>query len=77
MFCAGADDTSRQKYNPDYTDGQVVQDYLPERLEGRTFLGPNDLGDKIDPEVAELDEQTKFAEELDHGEELLLNPDGD
>ncbi|SMQ52562.1 unnamed protein product [Zymoseptoria tritici ST99CH_3D7] len=65
------------KYNPDYADGRVVQDYLPEKLEGRSFLASKDLGDKIDPEVTELDEQSRFAEEFERGEELLLNPDGD
>ncbi|KJX97611.1 aaa family atpase like protein [Zymoseptoria brevis] len=65
------------KYNPDYADGRVVQDYLPEKLKGRSFLASKDLGDKIDPEVTELDEQSRFAEEFERGEELLLNPDGD
>jgi putative ATPase len=26
------------KYNPDYVDGRVKQDYLPQQLVGRTFL---------------------------------------
>ena len=38
------------KYNPDYKDGEVVQDYLPEGLRGRRFLGDLDLGEKIDPD---------------------------
>jgi putative ATPase len=62
------------KYNPDYIDGKVVQSYLPDRLEGRVFLGKADLGDKPDPEVAELDDRLRSADE---GDEVLLNPDGD
>lgn len=37
------------KYNPNYKDGKVKQDYLPEQLEGRTFLEDRDLGTEIDP----------------------------
>jgi putative ATPase len=37
------------KYNPDFADGNVAQDYLPEGLKERTFLGDMDLGEKIDP----------------------------
>ncbi|KAK4616233.1 ATPase WRNIP1 [Fulvia fulva] len=65
------------KYNPDFKDGRVVQDYLPDKLEGRVFLKSEDLGKTIDPDVAELDEELRYAEELERGEELLLNPDGD
>lgn len=66
------------KYNPDFVDGRVVQDYLPEKLEGRKFLGSTDLGDEVDPEIAELDEQLKVAKQLDGAQEdLLLGPDGD
>ncbi|WPH01568.1 DNA-dependent ATPase MGS1 [Acrodontium crateriforme] len=64
------------KYNPDYVDGRVVQDYLPEKLEGRKFLGAKDLGDQIDPEIAEFDEQSRLVEEAGD-EEILLGPDGD
>lgn len=38
------------KYNPDYEDGEVQQDYLPEELLGRTFLENHDLGWKRDPD---------------------------
>lgn len=59
------------KYNPDFVGGRVVQEYLPERMEGRKFLGGRDLGEKVDPEVEERDLQLKLAEELegdrDHG----------
>ena len=37
------------KYNPNYKDGRVVQDYLPEQLIGRKFLEDRDLGTEIDP----------------------------
>lgn len=39
------------KYNPNYKDGQVVQEYLPESLQERKFLEDNDLGDLVDPEL--------------------------
>lgn len=66
------------KYNPDYIDGRVVQEYLPEKLAGRKFLGSTDLGDEVDPEVAERDEQDRLAaEEGEKDGEVLLGPDGD
>lgn len=66
------------KYNPDFTDGRVVQDYLPDKLEGRRFLGEKDLGDNVDSEVAELDEQIRVAAESELPEgDVYLNPDGD
>lgn len=66
------------KYNPDYVDGRVVQDYLPEKLEGRKFLGTLDLGEKVDPEIEEQDEQIRLAGQFDSLEgEVLLGPDGD
>jgi len=66
------------KYNPDYVDGRIIQDYLPEKLEGRTFLGSSNLGDKVDADIAELDEQLRTARSHDaDGDEVLLNPDGD
>ena len=39
------------KYNPDYRDGHVRQEYLPEKLKGRRFLEENDLGDKVDEDL--------------------------
>jgi len=36
------------KYNPNYVDGRVAQDYLPETLHGRRFLEDRDLGTAID-----------------------------
>jgi len=37
------------KYNPNYKEGRVVQEYLPEQLQGRKFLEDRDLGTEIDP----------------------------
>ncbi|KAJ5632512.1 hypothetical protein N7490_008851 [Penicillium lividum] len=37
------------KYNPNYVDGKVEQDYLPEVILGRTFLEDLDLGTQRDP----------------------------
>lgn len=37
------------KYNPNYREGKVVQEYLPEDLKGRKFLEERDLGTEIDP----------------------------
>jgi len=37
------------KYNPNYKDGKVVQEYLPDELKGRRFLEDRDLGTEIDP----------------------------
>lgn len=39
------------KYNPNYLDGEVQQDYLPEKLIGRTFLEDLDLGTRRDPDL--------------------------
>jgi putative ATPase len=39
------------KYNPDYLDGKVKQDYLPPRVLGSKFLPDLDLGSKIDPDL--------------------------
>jgi putative ATPase len=44
------------KYNPDYLDGKVKQEYLPEALRGRSFLEDTDLGSKVDPDLIEDDE---------------------
>jgi putative ATPase len=38
-------------HNPNYADGQVKQDYLPEKLIARTFLEDRDLGEEIDPDL--------------------------
>jgi putative ATPase len=39
------------KYNPNYVDGKVRQDYLPEQLLGRTFLEDLDLGTQRDRDL--------------------------
>jgi putative ATPase len=39
------------KYNPNYKEGKVVQEYLPDQLQGRRFLEDRDLGTEIDPGV--------------------------
>jgi putative ATPase len=39
------------KYNPSYADGRVAQEYLPEKIRGRTFLEDWNLGTRIDPDV--------------------------
>ncbi|KAI9843064.1 MAG: hypothetical protein M1838_002881 [Thelocarpon superellum] len=39
------------KYNPNYKDGQVVQEYLPTALKGRHFLEDRDLGEAIDDDL--------------------------
>ncbi|KAB8074109.1 DNA polymerase III, clamp loader complex, gamma/delta/delta subunit [Aspergillus leporis] len=39
------------KYNPNYLNGEVAQEYLPERLRGRKFLEDLDLGHQIDPDL--------------------------
>ncbi|KAI9933035.1 hypothetical protein MW887_009289 [Aspergillus wentii] len=39
------------KYNPNYVDGQVSQEYLPDKLQGRKFLEDLDLGEKVDPDL--------------------------
>ena len=39
------------KYNPNYRDGKVRQDYLPQELLGRRFLEDRDLGTEVDPEL--------------------------
>lgn len=41
------------KYNPDYLDGKVVQEYLPEKMRGRTFLEDADLGSKVDADLGD------------------------
>lgn len=37
------------KYNPNYKEGRVVQEYMPDQLQGRTFLEDRDLGTEMDP----------------------------
>lgn len=44
------------KYNPDYLDGKVKQEYLPEGLRGRMFLEDIDLGTMVDKDLEADDE---------------------
>ncbi|KAJ9149243.1 p-loop containing nucleoside triphosphate hydrolase protein [Pleurostoma richardsiae] len=39
------------KYNPNYRDGRVRQEYLPPELRGRKFLEDRDLGTEVDPDL--------------------------
>ncbi|KAK9450303.1 uncharacterized protein V1518DRAFT_449220 [Limtongia smithiae] len=39
------------KYNPDYKDGRVAQEYFPKGLEHTCFLGTEHLGNNIDPDL--------------------------
>ncbi|KAI9759996.1 MAG: hypothetical protein M4579_001933 [Chaenotheca gracillima] len=38
------------KYNPNYVDGIVSQEYLPREIRGRVFLEDRDLGTDVDPD---------------------------
>ncbi|KAF2273318.1 P-loop containing nucleoside triphosphate hydrolase protein [Westerdykella ornata] len=42
------------KYNPDYVDGKVNQEYLPEKLRGRIFLEDSDFGSKVDEDLEDV-----------------------
>jgi len=53
---------AQYKYNPDYVDGRVRQEYLPEGIRARVFLEERDLGDKVDEE---LDEGTDAEGEVE------------
>ena len=64
------------KYPPDYVEGRVVQEYLPEKLTDRIFLGEEALGSNVDPEVAG-NAAAGLEGEARGEEEVLLNPDGD
>lgn len=46
------------KYNPNYVNGKVKQEYLPDQLKGRTFLEDRDLGIEVDPDLVEEEKQT-------------------
>ncbi|KAF9878135.1 hypothetical protein CkaCkLH20_04173 [Colletotrichum karsti] len=39
------------KYPPNYREGRVRQEYLPEELLGRRFLEERDLGTEVDPDL--------------------------
>lgn len=42
------------KYNPDYVDGRVSQEYLPEKLRGSHFLEDSDFGSKVDEDSEDV-----------------------
>jgi len=50
------------KYNPDYVDGRVRQEYLPERLRGRRFLEDRDLGTRTDSDLEDDGEEHSTTE---------------
>ena len=55
------------KYNPEYLNGRVKQEYLPEQLRGRSFLDDSDFGNKRDPELeaeSTADEDEEDDDEL-------------
>ncbi|KFZ13627.1 hypothetical protein V502_06508 [Pseudogymnoascus sp. VKM F-4520 (FW-2644)] len=39
------------KYNPNYKDGRVKQEYMPDALRNRVFMEENDLGTEVDPDL--------------------------
>jgi putative ATPase len=47
------------KYNPDFKNGRVNQEYFPEKLQGKVFLPEDHLGDKVDPDLPPEKEQEK------------------
>jgi putative ATPase len=63
------------KYNPDYVDGRVRQEYLPEQLKGRRFLGDMDLGDRVDEELQQQQEEEEMLK-LNEGGTIEVNGDG-
>lgn len=81
------------KYNPNYVHGLVAQDYLPEKLKGRIFLGDNHLGTEVDPDLEGCDEDDategkeipndpqneaeSLIRYLGAAEDIFLDPDGE
>jgi putative ATPase len=53
------------KYNPDYKDGRVNQEYFPDKLQGKVFLPTDHLGDKVDPDLPpeQVQEQSPVADD--------------
>lgn len=50
------------KYNPNYVDGRVKQEYLPEQIKGSRFLEDIDLGTKVDTELDEEELEDAFSD---------------
>jgi putative ATPase len=55
------------KYNPDYKNGRVNQEYFPDKLQGKVFLPADHLGDKVDPDLPpeKLQEQNSVADDAE------------
>ncbi|KAF2432112.1 P-loop containing nucleoside triphosphate hydrolase protein [Tothia fuscella] len=43
------------KYNPEYVEGRISQEYLPEKLRGKKFLEDKHLGTKTDSDLEQED----------------------
>lgn len=52
------------KYNPDFVEGKVVQEYLPEKIRGRTFLEDSDFGSRVDEDFTK-EEDDGLVPEVD------------
>ena len=52
------------KYNPNYKDGRVKQEYLPEKLKGRRFLEERDLGGEVDGELMEEEAEARRSDHV-------------
>jgi putative ATPase len=63
------------KYNPNYVGGRVKQEYLPDEISGRKFLEDNDLGDRIDEDLSDVEGQVDDGGDSRPGEEL--QPEGE
>jgi putative ATPase len=62
------------KYNPDFADGKVAQEYLPEGLRERTFLEEMDLGEKVDPDFKEKKLTNGVTKGKGEGEGIAEHP---
>jgi putative ATPase len=53
------------KYNPDFKNGKVNQEYFPDKLQGKVFLPADHLGDKVDPDLPpeKVQEQNTVADD--------------
>lgn len=48
------------KYPPMYRGGRCKQEYMPEELIGVEFLEEEDLGDEVDPDLEEEEEEHDY-----------------
>lgn len=60
------------KYNPEYLNGRVKQDYLPEALRGTSFLDENHFGSKRDPDL-----EAELTADEDEADDDELRPEVD